>query len=485
MPVEWGPYFTSRLPTVNNFECNHVVNKIQVFARCIPRTPSGRSIVATYQAKKEIGMETYCENLGLTVAGIMKNAPRGSGGICFLSSYKDLMDCNEFWEKLNVRALCGVPILFEEPGANQAEFERLKQTYVKNIDERRGCLLVAVYRGKMSEGISFNDKYCRVVFCVGIPYPSFKDPRVKYQRMWSDIQHKIDSAYPDGDVWYEQEAYRALNQALGRCIRHRHDYGCLFLLDSRFSSMQSFRASKRDKVCTWIKNLLQPDGQEPFAFLQDELLRFFRHARGYVTDLQNNPSASQLKRSVSLPSQVSTGIESKDSNMSKRKNPSSSSGASASNANLASSSASSASSSTPNPSSSASQPISRILNERNGQSSQANKKAKQTHGLSKWFQPKPKPFQAPSNVPPPIDVDDPDTDTVEIVTDDIRCPISLEIFKDPVVCLGDCQTYERKNIEDWLKKHDTSPVTNEVLKTKVLIPNGTVRKIIKNFAKKE
>lgn len=24
-----------------------------------------------------------------------------------------------------------------------------------------------------------------------------------------------------GDVWYKQQAFRALNQALGRCIRHR------------------------------------------------------------------------------------------------------------------------------------------------------------------------------------------------------------------------------------------------------------------------
>ena len=38
----------------------------------------------------------------------------------------------------------------------------------------------------------------------------------------------------NGSQWYSQQAFRALNQALGRCIRHRHDYGAIFLLDSRY-----------------------------------------------------------------------------------------------------------------------------------------------------------------------------------------------------------------------------------------------------------
>jgi len=36
-----------------------------------------------------------------------------------------------------------------------------------------------------------------------------------------------------GNEWYSQQAYRAIAQALGRCIRHAADYGSVVLMDSR------------------------------------------------------------------------------------------------------------------------------------------------------------------------------------------------------------------------------------------------------------
>ena len=36
-----------------------------------------------------------------------------------------------------------------------------------------------------------------------------------------------------GQAWYDQSASRAVNQALGRVIRHQKDWGAVFLLDSR------------------------------------------------------------------------------------------------------------------------------------------------------------------------------------------------------------------------------------------------------------
>lgn len=51
----------------------------------------------------------------------------------------------------------------------------------------------------------------------------------------------------DGDKWYRLEAFRALNQAVGRCIRHKLDYGCIVLLDQRFT-----QSSTRNSMSRWV-----------------------------------------------------------------------------------------------------------------------------------------------------------------------------------------------------------------------------------------
>ena len=57
------------------------------------------------------------------------------------------------------------------------------------------------------------------------------------------------------------------------------------------------------------------------------------------------------------------------------------------------------------------------------------------------------------------------------------CPITGEIFQDPVVA-ADGNTYERLHIENWLRTHHTSPVTSQPLPHKHLVPNLAIRKMI-------
>ncbi len=54
------------------------------------------------------------------------------------------------------------------------------------------------------------------------------------------------------------------------------------------------------------------------------------------------------------------------------------------------------------------------------------------------------------------------------------CPLTLEVMRNPVVTV-DGHRFEESAISLWLQDHDTSPMTNQVLTSKVLIPNITLK----------
>lgn len=51
---------------------------------------------------------------------------------------------------------------------------------------------------------------------------------------------------------------------------------------------------------------------------------------------------------------------------------------------------------------------------------------------------------------------------------------------DPWVAV-DGHSYEKSQIVEWLRDNDTSPVTGQALKSKKLIPNNSLRAIIKGI----
>ena len=66
------------------------------------------------------------------------------------------------------------------------------------------------------------------------------------------------------------------------------------------------------------------------------------------------------------------------------------------------------------------------------------------------------------------------------VPDDYICPITAEIMTDPV-STADGFTYERTAISEWLRTNDTSPSTGATLESKTLVPNLSLRSIIRSF----
>nr|GEX33292.1 U-box domain-containing protein 14 [Tanacetum cinerariifolium] len=65
-----------------------------------------------------------------------------------------------------------------------------------------------------------------------------------------------------------------------------------------------------------------------------------------------------------------------------------------------------------------------------------------------------------------------------VIPDDFRCPISLELMKDPVI-VSTGQTYERSSIQKWLDAgHKTCPKTQQTLLHTALTPNYVLKSLI-------
>jgi Rad3-related DNA helicase len=135
-----------------------------------------------------------------------------------------LEKCHDLWSKNNI---------FDDLKDTKDIIFDIKQSD-KNIEEKinkaknkKNLFLFTVYRGKNSEGINFKDDAARMVICIGIPYPNASDIRVKLKKNFLDEKNeKEDTGYSSKD-WYREEAYIAVNQSLGRLIRHKNDYGIM------------------------------------------------------------------------------------------------------------------------------------------------------------------------------------------------------------------------------------------------------------------
>ena len=68
-------------------------------------------------------------------------------------------------------------------------------------------------------------------------------------------------------------------------------------------------------------------------------------------------------------------------------------------------------------------------------------------------------------------------------TDDLTCPITCEMYIDPVSLVSG-STFERSAITEWLRTHRTDPLTNTVLASKRLVPNTAVRSLAQRFCEK-
>ncbi|GAB4818658.1 hypothetical protein N2152v2_005704 [Parachlorella kessleri] len=242
--------FASELgaPFKVKLEAPHVVDmRRQVWAGVVPQGPGGITLDGSYTHSQG---DDYQDTVGRAVVECCATIP--DGVLLFVSSYAMLDKLAKRWKATGLwKKLAKLKHVVQEPrtGGNEG-LQKVMAEYYGAISRGEGGLFMAVCRGKVSEGLDFADANARGVIIVGIPFPSVKDTKVNEKRAFNNRGQR-DMGLLSGGAWYTQQAFRALNQAVGRCIRHRYDWGAIVLVDDRFRQPRNQAGLSR-----WVRGAL-------------------------------------------------------------------------------------------------------------------------------------------------------------------------------------------------------------------------------------
>lgn len=287
----------------HRLENPHIIKSSQVAVKIVSSGPDKELLDGAYQNRDN---PKYIKSLGLSIQGICRVTPHGV--LVFFSSYTLMNKCNEEWEKSGLlQDLKELKPIFMEPRSKD-EFHDSIKSYYESVQSRKGAIYMAVLRGKVSEGLDFNDNNARAVFICGIPFPPYLDPRVTLKQSYLEQNRTKENQLQSGREWYTLEAVRAVNQAIGRVIRHKDDFGAILLCDHRFHYYKTL-------LSRWIQPHLNAQSKadsNSFGKIVGELARFFRNAESTCPPpkLRSIDEACEIKNDESTKIDTSKIIKS-------------------------------------------------------------------------------------------------------------------------------------------------------------------------------
>ncbi|KAL6285742.1 hypothetical protein ACE6H2_010132 [Prunus campanulata] len=291
------------------FSCSHIVPPESILPVAVSRGPSGHTFDFSYSSRRSSIM---IQELGQLLCNLVTVVPEGI--VVFFSSFDYEGQVYDAWEASGIlERIKKKKRLFREPRKNTYVESVLKE-YKETIDtlssgERKenpsqsGAMLLAVVGGKISEGINLSDGMGRCIVMVGLPYASPSDielmERVKYIEGLGDSDstktpnlslgnelcsgevhagfNVLRSCRRRGKEYYENLCMKAVNQSIGRAIRHINDYAAILLVDTRYASDSSKRnfCHPTSKLPQWIKDRFV--ASTDYGEVHRMLHQFFKH----------------------------------------------------------------------------------------------------------------------------------------------------------------------------------------------------------------
>ncbi|XP_012535428.1 regulator of telomere elongation helicase 1 homolog isoform X2 [Monomorium pharaonis] len=278
------------IPIAVQLENPHIVMKEQVCVGVLSQGPDNHPLNSSYNTRND---PKYIASLGRTVYNFCCIVPHGL--LIFFPSYPIMKKCRDEWQNIGLWTQINErKSIYVEPNSKEGFVNVMNEYYQKIRDPScKGAVFMAVCRGKVSEGLDFANANGRAVLIIGLPFPPLKDPRVMLKQKYLEEIRTTEKESLSGQEWYQLEASRAVNQAIGRIIRHKNDYGAVVLCDCRFEN-----PNFKKQLSAWLKPYIKRFTN--FGMITKELRDFFKNAESTLP--QSNITHAQYGNTdLSLP----------------------------------------------------------------------------------------------------------------------------------------------------------------------------------------
>ncbi|XP_076299297.1 regulator of telomere elongation helicase 1 isoform X2 [Lasioglossum baleicum] len=278
------------IPIDVQLENPHIVKGDQVCVGVLSQGPDGYVLNSSFNTRND---PKYIGSLGRTIFNFSCLIPHGL--LVFFPSYPIMRKCREEWQNTGLwTKIAERKAIYVEPQYKNG-FTNVMVEYCEKIRDPacKGAIFMAVCRGKVSEGLDFADANGRAVLITGLPFPPLKDPRVVLKQRYLEEMRSSNKEALSGQQWYQLEASRAVNQAIGRIIRHKNDYGAIILCDCRFDN-ENFKKN----LSTWLRPHIKRFTN--FGMITKNLRDFFKYAEYTLPQPATGPRGSSASVS-SLP----------------------------------------------------------------------------------------------------------------------------------------------------------------------------------------
>ena len=261
---------------IQTWSCGHIIPKENLIVLPVAKGPSDVTFDFTFEKRNSPAM---IATLGNAIIQLCTSIPDGT--VVFFPSYRYLDDVIIAWKKRQQTFTIWDRLTTLKPTFTESKstsnVSDILNAYTASITADKGGLLLSVIGGKMSEGINFSDRLGRCVIVVGLPFPNIQSATWKAKLEYIE-QSMIgrggnrDAGKAAARDFYENACMRAVNQSIGRAIRHKGDYASIVLLDRRYGTPRI-----EGKLPGWIRQgLVRGERERAFGDVIGDLRGFFK-----------------------------------------------------------------------------------------------------------------------------------------------------------------------------------------------------------------